>query len=585
MFRLLMIICVPLLALLLVDATVGDDTQPPRISLWNNHAPIDLKKFAEGDAWITVHRPEKGNGTAVVICPGGGYGTLVTGGEGHGIAQWLNRHGITGVVLEYRLPAGRAFVPLLDAQRAIRTVRANAKDWGVNPTRVGIMGFSAGGHLASTAGTHFDEGDADAADPVNRLGCRPDFMILVYPVITMDDTTHRGSRSRLLGDAPSEELIELFSNEKQVSAKTPPTFLAHAVDDKPVPIEHSRVFHKALQTHQVPSKLLELPSGGHGLNGYQGPMWDAWQEQSLAWLEQLQKKSASSTKPLDPVGKIAATLEPTRQLVYKKVGDRELHLHIFEPTGLQPCEPSALAAGSSARLHVFEPAGLQPEDRRPCFITIHGGGWAGGEPRRMYPFADHYARLGMIGISVEYRLLNQNQGTTVFDCVKDGRSAIRYVRSHADELKIDPTKIIVSGGSAGGHVAASTALFDGVDEAGEATDVSCVPNAMVLLFPVIDTSKAGYGNAKIGDRWRELSPLHHVCPNLPPTLLFHGTGDTVTPFVGAQAFHDAMQKSGNECQLDIHPDGKHGYLMFDHELYLDTLRKTDVFLKSHGLLP
>lgn len=303
MFRLLMMICVPLFALLLVDASVGDDTQPPRISLWNNHAPIDREKFAEGDAWITVHRPEKGNGTAVVICPGGGYGTLVTGGEGHGIAQWLNRHGITGVVLEYRLPAGRAFVPLLDAQRAIRTVRANAKDWGVDPARVGIMGFSAGGHLASTAGTHFDEGDADAADPVNRLGCRPDFMILVYPVITMDDTTHRGSRGRLLGDTPSEELIELFSNEKQVSAKTPPTFLAHAVDDKPVPIEHSRVFHKALQTHQVPSKLLELPSGGHGLNGYQGPMWDAWQEQSLAWLEQRQKKSASSTKPLDPVGK------------------------------------------------------------------------------------------------------------------------------------------------------------------------------------------------------------------------------------------------------------------------------------------
>jgi len=284
MTRLLIATFVSLILLPYANATFADDAQPQRISLWNNRAPIDGDKFEDADAWITVHRPEKGNGTAVVICPGGGYGGLVTGAEGHGIAQWLNRHAITGVVLEYRLPAGRPFVPLLDAQRALRTVRANSKDWGLDPTRVGIMGFSAGGHLASTAGTHFDAGNADAADAVNRLSCRPDFMILVYPVITMDETTHRGSRNHLLGNAPSEELIELFSNEKQVTSKTPPAFLAHALDDKPVPIDNSRAFYNALQTHKVPAKLLELPSGGHGLNGYKGPMWDAWQKQSLAWL-------------------------------------------------------------------------------------------------------------------------------------------------------------------------------------------------------------------------------------------------------------------------------------------------------------
>lgn len=191
MIRPLIATFVSLFSLPLVAVTLAEDAPPPRMSLWNNHAPIDADKFEEADAWITVHRPEKENGTAIVICPGGGYGGLVTGAEGHGIAKWLNGHGITGVVLEYRLPAGRTFVPLLDAQRAIRTVRANAKKWGVDPARVGIMGFSAGGHLASTAGTHFDAGVPDAADPVSRLGCRPDFMILVYPVITMDDTTHR----------------------------------------------------------------------------------------------------------------------------------------------------------------------------------------------------------------------------------------------------------------------------------------------------------------------------------------------------------------------------------------------------------
>jgi len=260
---------------------------PQRIPLWNGRAPVGDGKFQEEESWITVHRPAKGNGAAIVICPGGGYGGLVTGAEGHGIARWLNAHGITGVVLEYRLPAGRPFVPLLDAQRTLRTVRANAKQWGVDPSRVGIMGFSAGGHLASTAGTHFDDGDPNAADSVDHMGCRPDFVILIYPVITMGEKTHQGSKNNLLGKPASPKLVELFSNEKQVTAQTPPTFLAHARDDKPVPPVHSKAFYEALQAEKIPSQYLELPSGGHGLNGYKGPMWDAWQEKSLAWLAHL----------------------------------------------------------------------------------------------------------------------------------------------------------------------------------------------------------------------------------------------------------------------------------------------------------
>lgn len=261
--------------------------KPPRISLWKGHAPIGDGKFESEDAWITVHSPAKANGTAIVICPGGGYRAQVVGPEGHGIAAWLNRHDITGVVLEYRLPAGRSQVPLLDAQRAIRTVRANAKQWKLDPSRIGIMGFSAGGHLASTAGTHFDSGNSNASDALDRTSCRPDFLILVYPVISMGELGHAGSRTNLLGENPTPQLVELFSNEKQVTAQTPPTFLAHAVDDKPVPPENSRMFYKSLQAHNVPAQYLELPSGGHGLDGYKGPMWDAWQEQSLAWLAKL----------------------------------------------------------------------------------------------------------------------------------------------------------------------------------------------------------------------------------------------------------------------------------------------------------
>ena len=261
--------------------------KPERIELWNKRAPIGDGTFQEVEVWITLHRPEKPNGTAIVICPGGGYGGLVTGPEGHGIAKWLNRHGITGVVLEYRLPKGRSHVPLLDAQRAIRTVRSNAKSWNLNPDRIGIMGFSAGGHLASTAGTHFDAGKPDSKDPVQRVSCRPDFMILVYPVITMGDKGHRGSRNNLLGKNPAAKLVELFSNEKQVTANTPPTFLAHAKDDGPVPPENSRMFYDALRAKKVPAHYLELPSGGHGLNGYKGPMWDEWQKRSLSWLAEM----------------------------------------------------------------------------------------------------------------------------------------------------------------------------------------------------------------------------------------------------------------------------------------------------------
>lgn len=269
---------------------------------------------------------------------------------------------------------------------------------------------------------------------------------------------------------------------------------------------------------------------------------------------------AKTAETLDYAGQLAAKLEPTRVVVYKKVGDRELHLNVFEPEG------------------------FRPSDRRACFLTIHGGGWTGLKPRRQYPFAAHFAKLGLVSIAIEYRLFKPGSGTTVFDCVQDSRSAMRYVRAHAAELGIDPQKIIANGGSAGGHLAAGTALFDGVDEAGEDTSVPCTPNAMVLYFPVIDTSAEGYGAAKIGTRWRELSPLHHVRPGVPPTLILHGTGDTVTPFKGAQAFHEAMLKAGNRCELVTTAGAAHGYLMRDRAMYEEALKRTEMFLTTLGFL-
>jgi acetyl esterase len=260
------------------------------------------------------------------------------------------------------------------------------------------------------------------------------------------------------------------------------------------------------------------------------------------------------------ITEIAADLQPTRTVVYKKIGDREL------------------------RLHLFEPAGWKPTDRRACFVAIHGGGWTSGDARRMYPYADHYAKLGLVGISLEYRLIPKTRMTGPHECAMDGRSALRYLKTHAEELGVDPNKIVVAGGSAGGHVAAGTALFESIDDPQDDKQISPAPAGLVLYYPVIDTSSSGYGNAKCGERWREISPLHQVRKGVPPTIVFHGTGDTVTPYVGARAFDAAMHRAGNRCELVTHEGGVHGYFLYDRALFDDTVRQTDEFLKSLKLL-
>lgn len=259
---------------------------PIQAPLWPGKAPIGGGAFEPSTHELKVYLPpsEKANGAAVVICPGGGYIRHVTDREGYPIAEWLNAHGIAAILLEYRLPEGRSFVPLLDAQRAIRVTRAKAAQWKIDPRRVGILGFSAGGHVASTAGTHFDAGRAGDADPVECLSCRPDFILLVYPVVTMGEKTHALSKTKLLGENPSPELVRLFSNETQITDHTPPAFLAHAVNDTGVPPDNSRNFVAAMKAHHVPVEYLELPSGGHGLNGCKGPLWEEWKAKSLVWL-------------------------------------------------------------------------------------------------------------------------------------------------------------------------------------------------------------------------------------------------------------------------------------------------------------
>jgi enterochelin esterase family protein len=262
---------------------------PETVLLWPQGAPGAVGNEEADKPSLTVYPPpaDKANGAAVVVCPGGGYGFLAMDHEGRQVADWLNNLGVTAFVLKYRIaPRYHHPAPLDDAQRALRTVRARASEWHVDPRRIGIWGFSAGGHLASTAGTHFDAGRPEADDPIDRVSCRPDFLILAYPVISMaQTTTHGGSRHNLLGDHPDPKLVESLSNETQVTPQTPPTFLFHTNTDTAVLPENSVLFYLALRKAGVPVEMHIFERGQHGVGlAPRDPVLSSWPDRLAAWL-------------------------------------------------------------------------------------------------------------------------------------------------------------------------------------------------------------------------------------------------------------------------------------------------------------
>ena len=253
---------------------------------WNKSGLLIVDHISKPTLSIYEPAKEKKTGSAVIICPGGGYGVLAAGHEGADIAKAFNDVGVTAFVLRYRLPkdacmSDKAFVPLMDAQQAIWFVRSRAKQYGVNTDKIGIMGFSAGGHLASTAGTHFTAVRKDLAND----NLRPDFMILIYPVISFNDAIgHVGSRDNLLGKNPDKNLVQLFSNELQVTSQTPPTFLVHASDDNGVLPENSIRFYQALLRNKVPAELHLYEHGGHGFGLHNPSTKEDWFKACVDWM-------------------------------------------------------------------------------------------------------------------------------------------------------------------------------------------------------------------------------------------------------------------------------------------------------------
>lgn len=267
------------------SADAGGEVLP----LWSEGAPHAKGNSPADQPAMTVFLPDekKATGSGVVVFPGGGYSHLAMDHEGYDVARWLNGLGVAAYVVKYRL--GERYhhpVQLGDAQRAIRMARANAEEWGVETGRIGILGFSAGGHLASTAGTHFALGNPEATDPVDRYSSRPDFMVLIYPVITMKkDYTHQGSRFQLLGENPQPELVELLSNERQVSKQTPPTFIIHSSNDTVVPVQNSVQFYLALLKRNVPAEMHLFEKGPHGFGlAPETPSLSVWTELCEQWM-------------------------------------------------------------------------------------------------------------------------------------------------------------------------------------------------------------------------------------------------------------------------------------------------------------
>jgi acetyl esterase/lipase len=277
----------PMLATVCLAAQTGASSN---ILLWPDGAPGALGN-AETDIPLLEPFPATGQTkvpTAVIVCPGGGYAHLAITYEGEDVARWLNTLGISGFVLKYRLgPKYHYPIELGDAQRAIRCVRAHAKELGIESNRIGIWGFSAGGHLAATTGTHFDSGKTESPDPIEHESSRPDFMILAYPVITMKDPfAHAGSRTNLLGSNPDPSLVDLLSDELQVKPDTPPTFLFHTTEDKTVPVENSVEFYLALRKAGVPAEMHVYLKGRHGVGlAPKDPVLSKWPDQLADWLK------------------------------------------------------------------------------------------------------------------------------------------------------------------------------------------------------------------------------------------------------------------------------------------------------------
>ena len=524
---------------------------------------------------------------AVIIFPGGGYQALMMSYEGHDLARWLNSIGVAGFVLRYRVKPHRHPAPLDDAHRAIRLVRARAAEWNVDPGKIGVMGFSAGGHLAAAAATIFDDGDPKAEDLVERQGCRPDFAIPVYPVVSfVAPCSHAGSRANLLGPDFDPKLAEELSPERRVTARTPPIFLVHGNDDVVVDVENTLLLAEACLRAKVPveAHVFEKGTHGFGLGMEQGMPPGApvreWPKLCEGWMRMrgILDGSAENGKrkmEKDPSGGDANTLPsiPSVELL-PAPGD------------------SGKAEGNRPRLWIHRPESLPA--KAPAVVVCPGGGYA----RLVMDRAGHEVarRLNAAGAAafvLEYRV-KPNRHPAPLD---DAQRAVRMIRARAAEWGIDPERIGIAGFSAGGHLAATAGtLWDRgkADAADPVERASCRPDFQALIFPVITfvepSAHAGSMKNLIGPdadaALREaLSPERHVTAEAPPAFLLHAADDDVVSPENSFLMVRALRKAGVPVEFHLYERGGHGFGFAEDDPYLSTWAERWVdWMKGRGIL-
>lgn len=485
-------------------------------NLWNGKPHTESVDKAD-TARVHVFLPNSNvaTGRAVVILPGGGYEHLAMGHEGTDWAPFFTNQGIAVVVVKYRMPHGNRHVPISDAEEAIRMVRRNAEAWNVNPSLVGIMGFSAGGHLAATVATHA-QGQA-----------RPDFQILFYPVITMDrGYTHMGSHDNLLGKNAARDLEDAFSNELQVSADTPKAFIVLSDDDDVVPPANGVNYYQALLQHHVEAALHVYPSGGHGygINNYFRYHYEMLTELK-AWLAKL-KPTAN--------GKAVSFSKP-----------------------LWPKKPAVKSSDKNdvAQVHVFLP---KPDRATGRAVVILPGGAYGGLAidNEGFGWTRFFNDLGIAAIVLKYRMPHGNPNVPV----SDAEEAMKLVRRHAKEWRIDPAQVGIMGSSAGGHLA-STIATQSKDDAR--------PDFQILFYPVISMDPAlthmgshdnllGTKKVKKSDEARYSSDVQ-VTRHTPRAFITFANDDSLVNPDNGINYYLQLYRNDVPASLYIFPDGEHGY--------------------------
>jgi enterochelin esterase-like enzyme/acetyl esterase/lipase len=380
------------LLIFLITANTVLSAQNKIIEVWNGKVPGEIKdpnykQIVDSAYYIKLRNISKptievypasadnNSGTAMVVCPGGGYYGVSFLSEGVEIAKWLNQLGITAVVLHYRLPndaimENKSIAPLQDGQEAIRIVRRNAKEWGIDPHKIGIIGFSAGGHLASAVSTHFNE---KVYDPIDTTSARPDFSVLIYAVISMDSTiTHAGSRENLLGKHPASELVKHFSNELQVSRETPPAFLIHSIDDAAVPVQNSIDYALAMKKHNVPCELHIYQSGGHGYGlGRSKNTESTWPEACRKWLAargDIGQKEVPKAG-FDEPAKLGLDDKPAFD--DPPVGFRDKRDNIAHGT-ITTVQYDSKTLGTRREMMVYTPPGYSSDKKYSVLYLLHG---------------------------------------------------------------------------------------------------------------------------------------------------------------------------------------------------------------------